>query len=263
MTTIKPGKVYITGAGPGDPGLLTLNAKKALEAADVLIYDHLVSEDCMKFCKESIKKIYVGKTAGKHTYPQEEINRMIAEEALAGNTVVRLKGGDPFIFGRGSEECLYLRECNIPFEVVPGISALSAVPAYAGIPLTHRNLSTHFCVVTGHEEFGKDSFSVNWKTVAELGGTLVIYMGITNIRGIADELMKHGRESDTPVSVIRWGTTPQQELVVGTLSTIADQIEAVQLRPPGLIIIGEVVDYHNQINWFQCVLNQRVNKEKF
>lgn len=244
------GKVYLTGAGPGDPGLLTLHAKRALEEADVLIYDHLVTEDCMAFCRREVRKIYVGKTAGKHTYPQEEINRMIAEEAKAGNCVVRLKGGDPFIFGRGSEECLYLREQKIPFEVIPGISALSAVPAYAGIPLTHRDLSTHFTIVTGHERFGKERLSVNWKALAEMGGTLVIYMGITNMRGIADALMTHGRSPDAPVSVIRWGTTPQQEQHTGTLSTIADQIEAVNLRPPGLIIIGEVVQYHDQINWF-------------
>lgn len=243
-------KVFITGAGPGDPGLLTLNAKKAIEEADVLIYDHLVSDDCLVFCKPDVKKIFVGKTAGKHTFPQEDINRMIADEAKAGNTVVRLKGGDPFIFGRGSEECLYLRDQNIPYEVIPGISALSAVPAYAGIPLTHRDLSTHFTVVTGHERFGKEPLSVNWKSLAEMGGTLVIYMGITNIRGITEALMSHGRSAGTPVSVIRWGTTPQQEQYTGTLSTIADQIERINLRPPGLIIIGEVVQYHDQINWF-------------
>ncbi len=262
MPEQKMGKVYITGAGPGDPGLLTLNAKKALEEADVIIYDHLVTEECMRFCQESIRKIYVGKMRGKHTYPQEEINRMIAQEAETGHIVVRLKGGDPFIFGRGSEECLYLRERNIEFEVVPGISALSAVPAYAGIPLTHRNVSTHFTVVTGHERFGKEPLSVNWKALAEMGGTLVIYMGVTNIRGIANALMQHGRQPETPVSVIRWGTTPEQEEIAGTLDSIADQIEGINLRPPGLIIIGEVVRYHDQINWFHPEEFNEVTSEK-
>ena len=246
----RKGKVYLVGAGPGDPGLLTLRGRDLLQQADVVIYDHLVLEGCLAHVNPSARRIYVGKIAGKHTKTQDQINELLVTEARAGNGVVRLKGGDPFVFGRGGEECLYLQEHGVAFEVVPGVSALAAVPACAGIPLTFRNVATHFIVVTGHEQDSKTVPDVDWKAVSRLGGTLVIFMGVLRIRWITEELLRGGLSPETPAAVIRWGTVPEQQVLAGTLATIAGEVERVKLHPPGLIVIGEVVRLRDRLNGF-------------
>jgi len=245
------GYVVLVGAGPGDPGLLTLKGREALRQCDVVVYDHLVSEALLDFAPATARRIYVGKKAGKHTMSQEAINALLVQEARAGNRVVRLKGGDPFVFGRGGEECLALREQGIRFEVIPGVSAFSAVPAYAGIPLTFRDRSSVFLAVTGHEHESKDAPEVDWASVAQIQGTLIIYMGVLRIREIFSNLIRHGRAADTPAAVIRWGTCPQQETLVGTLATLPDRVEQLNLRPPGLIVVGEVVRLREQLKWFE------------
>lgn len=246
-----PGRVILVGAGPGDPGLLTLRGQEALSQADVLVYDHLVTDQTLAHTSPHARRIYVGKVAGKHTMPQEAINELLVNEAQQGNRVVRLKGGDPFIFGRGGEECLALHEAGVPFEVVPGISAMAAVPAYAGIPLTSRDHATAFHVITGHEHAFKPNDHVDWKQAAQLKGTLVIFMGLYRLRSITDALMREGRSPDTPAAVVHWGTLPRQQTVSGTLATLADQVEHIQLRPPALLIIGEVVQLREALNWFE------------
>ncbi len=245
------GRVYLVGAGPGDPGLLTVRGLELLRRAEVVVYDHLVSREILDLAPPQARRIYVGKISGKHTCPQEEINTLLLDEARQGYQVVRLKGGDPFIFGRGGEECLFLYDHGIPFEVVPGVSAVSAVPAYAGIPLTSRDYSTAFVAVTGHEHNHKEKPQVDWATIARLDATLVVFMGILSIRSICDELLRHGRPPETPAAVIRWGTTAEQETLTGTLAAIADQVEQNRLRPPGLIVIGEVVRLREKLNWFE------------
>ncbi|MFB3785796.1 MAG: uroporphyrinogen-III C-methyltransferase [bacterium] len=245
------GRVYLVGAGPGDPGLLTVRGLELLRRAEVVVYDHLVSREILDLAPPQARRVYVGKISGKHTCPQEEINTLLLDEARQGYQVVRLKGGDPFIFGRGGEECLFLYDHGIPFEVVPGVSAVSAVPAYAGIPLTSRDYSTAFVAVTGHEHNQKEKLQVDWATIARMDATLVVFMGILSIRSICDELRRHGRPPETPAAVIRWGTTTEQETITGTLSTIADQVEQSRLRPPGLIVIGEVVRLREKLNWFE------------
>ncbi|MBI1388589.1 MAG: uroporphyrinogen-III C-methyltransferase [bacterium] len=244
-------KVILIGAGPGDPGLLTLRGRDALLGADVVVYDNLVSEEIVALAPPAAERIYVGKMAGKHTMPQEAINELLVREARSGRRVVRLKGGDPFVFGRGAEECVYLRDNGVEFEIVPGVSAAAAVPAYAGIPLTHRELAASFHVITGHEHACKDETSIDWRAVAGLEGTLVIFMGVTTLRSIADALIRHGRSSETPVAAIRWGTVPEQRTLTAPLRSIADEAERAGLRPPGLIVVGEVVRLREQLNWFE------------
>jgi len=245
------GRVYLVGAGPGDPGLLTVRGSELLRQAEVIVYDHLVSREILDLASPQARRIYVGKIAGKHTFTQDEINSLLLEEARRSALVIRLKGGDPFIFGRGGEECAFLREHGVEFEVVPGVSAVSAVPAYAGIPLTCRDHSTAFVAVTGHEHTGKERSQTDWSLLARLDATLVVFMGILSLRPICEELMQHGRPPETPVAVIRWGTTPEQETLTGTLETIADQVEQRQLRPPGLIVIGKVVRLRDKLAWFE------------
>lgn len=245
------GYVYLVGAGPGDPGLLTVRGREVLEQCDVLVYDNLVLEAVINLVPASARRIYVGKEAGHHTFPQEEISALLVREARAGNRVVRLKGGDPFIFGRGSEECELLRANQIPFEVIPGVSATSAVPAYAGIPLTARNMATSFHVVTGHEHADKERNTVNWQAMARLDGTLVIFMGVTTLGSITEALIRYGRDPQTPAAAIRWGTTDQQKTLTATLATLADVVEQAQLRPPALIVIGNVVALRETLQWFQ------------
>lgn len=245
------GKVLLVGAGPGDPGLITVKGKTAIEHADVLVYDHLVAQELVELTSPHARRIYVGKKAGKHVLPQEQINKLLVHEAQSGNKVVRLKGGDPFIYGRGAEECLYLKEHNIPFEIIPGVSALAAVPAYAGIPITSRGLAATFVTVTGHEVACKNKSDVDWQSIARIDGTLVIFMGVLSLRNIAEQLIHHGMSSETPAAVIRWGTTDQQQTVVETLADLPDKIESINLRPPGLIIVGEVVRLRDQLNWFE------------
>lgn len=242
------GRVYLVGAGPGDPGLLTLKAKAVLEQCDVVIYDRLVSRDILKLIPPSVERMYVGKEAHHHAVPQSEIEARILSAALAGNVVVRLKGGDPFVYGRGAEEAQSLREHGIPFEIVPGISSAIAAPAYAGIPLTYRHLASGFHVVTGHECL--ESTGTPWQVLALSSQTLVILMGIGHLVEITERLIGYGRAPETPVGVIRWGTTPDQEVLIGTLANIAKRVEEAGIQPPAVVVVGDVVTLHEQLAWF-------------
>ena len=246
----KQGKVYIIGAGPGDPGLITVKGLRCLKEADVVIYDHLVSEEIVRQAKEPAHLIYAGKKGGEHTLPQDEINRRLVEEAKQGNIVARLKGGDPFIFGRGGEEAETLAQAGISFEVIPGVTSAVAVPAYAGIPLTHRGYTSTLAFVTGHEDPTKDKSDIDWETLAGIG-TLVFFMGVKNLRHITTNLMVHGKEGDTPAALIRWGTTEDQETLTGTLSDIARKAEARKFSPPAILVVGDVVNLRNSLNWFE------------
>lgn len=245
------GKVILVGAGPGDPGLLTVKGRDTIRQADTVVYDHLVDSAIVDLTPPNALRIYVGKKAGKHTYSQEEIHEILAREASAGKAVIRLKGGDPFIFGRGGEECAFLQERGIEFEIIPGVSALSAVPAYAGIPITCRDASAVFVAVTGHEHSCKSQSQVDWASLAKIQGTLIVFMGILNIRWIAEQLIQSGKSDQTPVAVIQWGTCPNQKTITGVLASIADRVEEAEIRPPGLIVIGEVVQLREQLEWFR------------
>ena len=245
------GRVFLVGAGPGDPGLLTLKGLAALEQAHVVVYDHLIGRDLLGLAPETAERIYVGKEAGAHSRSQEEINRLLAERALQGKTVVRLKGGDPFIFGRGGEEAEYLAARSIPFEVVPGVSSATAVPAYAGIPLTYRGVASSFVVLTGHEDPTKEGSSTRWAEVARGVDTLVFLMAMTNLQLIARRLIEHGRSPKDPAALIRWGTTADQETVVGTLGTIVADAERARLTPPAILVVGEVVRLRERAAWFE------------
>ncbi|MGQ3683487.1 MAG: uroporphyrinogen-III C-methyltransferase [Candidatus Loosdrechtia sp.] len=241
--------VYLVGAGPGDPRLITVKGLECIKKADVVIYDYLVNTDLLKVAKPDTEFIYVGKQGGAHTLEQDEINRLLVEKALADKVVTRLKGGDPYVFGRGGEEALVLYENHIPFEVVPGITAAIATPNYAGIPVTHRNYTSTFGLITGHEDPTKDESSIDWAKISTGIGTLTFYMGIKNLPHITEQLIKHGRSKDTPVAVIRWGTTARQKTVTGTLSTIVEK--AKEIKPPAITIVGEVVKLRDQLNWFE------------
>ncbi|MBI4391186.1 MAG: uroporphyrinogen-III C-methyltransferase, partial [candidate division NC10 bacterium] len=214
----KAGKVYLVGAGPGDPGLLTLRGKSCLEEAEVVVYDALANPALLRHARPEVERIFVGKRAGAPGLPQEEINRLLVARCEAGQVVVRLKGGDPFIFGRGGEEAEALAAAGCAFEVVPGVTSAVAVPAYAGIPLTHRDLAATVAFVTGHEDPTKEESGVPWDALARGIGTLVFLMGVGTLPTIARRLVAHGRSPETPVAVIRWGTTPRQQTVVGTLA---------------------------------------------
>lgn len=241
------GKVYLVGAGPGDPDLLTVRGLEALQGAQVVIYDRLVNPVLLEEAPPVAIRIFAGKESNHHSLPQEEINTLLVEYARCGYRVVRLKGGDPFVFGRGGEEAEALARAGIPFEIVPGVSSAIAVPAYAGIPVTHRRLSSSFAVVTGHEAC-KSGPAVNWATLAKAVDTLVILMGLNHLPEIAEKLIAHGRSSETPVAVIRWGTTRAQETITGTLGDIGR--EAAGAKPPAIIVIGDVVSLGNRLRWF-------------
>ncbi|MGD9320435.1 MAG: uroporphyrinogen-III C-methyltransferase [Desulfobacteraceae bacterium] len=247
----KIGKVYLVGAGPGDPGLLTLKAKACLEEADVVIYDYLANEAFLDHADEKAELIYVGKKGGSHTKSQEDINRLILEKARLGNRVVRLKGGDPFIFGRGGEEAEELVKAGVPFEIVPGVTSAIAVPAYAGIPLTHRDYTSTVAFITGHEDPTKEASSIAWDKLANSVGTLVFLMGVGKLPQIAKSLMGHGRSPDTPVALIHRGTVPEQRTVVGTLQDIAERAQKEGLEPPAIIVVGDIVNLREQLNWFE------------
>ena len=246
----KRGFVYLVGAGPGDPGLITVKGLECLRRAEVVIYDYLANESLLEAGPSQGDRIYVGKKAGVHAMSQDEINRLIVEKGRSA-VVVRLKGGDPFIFGRGGEEALALRKAGIPFEVVPGVTSAIAVPAYAGIPLTHRNLTSTVAFVTGHEMPGKETSAIHWDRLATAVGTLVFLMGVRNLEHITSQLMTYGRAPETPVAVIRWGTTAEQETVTGTLATIADVAAAAGISPPAIIVVGEVAALRGELNWFE------------
>lgn len=242
---LKYGKVWLVGAGPGDADLISVKAVKLLKRADVVLYDYLVNKELLDYCSAECELLYVGKKMDKHTYPQEELNELLVSYANKGKTIVRLKGGDPFVFGRGVEEILTLIENNIDYEVVPGITSGVAVPAYMGIPVTARHVASSVTFVTGHPAKGKNS--VDWQALAKASDTLVVYMGVTNAQRIANELIMGGKKSETPVALIRWGTYPQQEMLTATLKTIGEVMADRGLMPPALMVIGEVVNFSNQL----------------
>ncbi len=247
---MKAGKVYLVGAGPGDSGLITQKGLECLAQADVIIYDHLLDERLLDRASQKAEKVYVGKVASKHTREQVEINKLLVEKAKEGKVVVRLKGGDPFVLGRGGEEAEALAYNHIPFEVVPGVSSAVAVPAYAGIPVTHRGLASSFAVVTGHEDPSKAGSSINWKKLATGVDTLVFLMGTSNLPKIVVKLVEHGRPSDTPVAVIKDGTRPEQKVIVGSLQNIVDRVKGQNMGPPTITVVGEVVRLREKLRWF-------------
>jgi len=253
------GKVYLVGAGPGDPGLLTVKAWELLRKADVVIYDYLVNPDLLIHLKEDAERIFVGKVGHGTQTPQSKINALLVSKASGGKLVVRLKGGDPFLFGRGGEEALILRAAGIPFEIVPGISSALAVPAYAGIPLTHRGLSSSIVILTGANA-GDGKLSEDLLN-ARSADTIVVLMGIAHLRDIAEQLVILGKSLDTPVAVIQWGTYESQQVVTGTLETIADVAAGQRLRSPSIIVIGEVVSLQKTLSWFGESFAERMELE--
>ena len=244
---MRTGKVHLVGAGPGDPGLITVRGLQLLHSAPVIVYDQLVNPALLEEAPATAIRIFVGKQAGRHCIAQEEINRILIDHARLGNQVVRLKGGDPFVFGRGGEEAEALADAGIRFEIVPGVSSAVAVPAYAGIPVTHRNFASSFAVVTGHEA-SKGKSAVDWGKLSTAVDTLVILMGLHNLPAIVAKLIAYGRSPETPAAVIRRGTTHEQETVIGTLADIVEK--SASLKAPTLIVVGEVVELRNQLNWF-------------
>lgn len=247
----KDAKVVLIGAGPGDPDLLTLKGARYLQQADVVVYDYLANGQILSHCQPEAEKIYVGKTAGSHTFPQKKINQLLVEKAKQNGLVVRLKGGDPFVFGRGGEEVLALYEAGIDFEVVPGITAGIASLCYAGIPATRRGDSSSLCFITGHEDPTKTNSGLNWHAIANNQGTLVFYMGVKNLPLITNNLIKYGKSPDTPVALIRWGTLPCQQTIAGRLKDIIERASEANFRSPALIVVGDVVRYRNSMNWFE------------
>ena len=244
-------KVALVGAGPGDPGLLTLRGRELLERADVVIYDHLANPVLLDYALPEAERLYVGKRSRQDPRYQEDINALLLEKARAGKRVVRLKGGDPFIFGRGGEEAEALRAAGIPYEVVPGITAGYAVPAYAGIPITNREVTSTVAFVTGHADPETEESTVRWDQLATAAGTLVLYMAWANLAAIARKLIQCGRPPETPVAVICWGTTPLQQIVTGTLVDIAARVAERGLKPPTITVVGEVVSLRDTLAWFE------------
>ncbi len=247
----RKGKVYLVGAGPGDPDLISVKGKNCIQKADVVVYDYLAAPALLAYAADTAEMIYVGKKGGDHTLAQKQINELIVKKAIEGLTVARLKGGDPFIFGRGGEEALELISAGVPFEIVPGITSAISVPAYAGIPLTHRDFTSTLAFVTGHENPLKETSRIDWEALSKGIGTLVFLMGVKNLPDITRKLMDHGKPKDTPVALIRWGTTPLQQTVTGTLETIVDNVKAAGLKPPCIIVVGNVVTLRNSMKWFE------------
>lgn len=246
------GIVHLVGAGPGDLGLVTFRAKELISSADVLVYDYLVHPELIKWCRPECEVVYVGKKAGFHSVPQDEIEALLVKHASAGKRVVRLKGGDPFVFGRGGEEARTLAKNNIPFEVVPGVTAAIAAGAYSGIPLTHRNTSSSLVFVTGHEDPTKGELQVDWRAYGALKNTtLAIYMGMGHLRFIMDELQAGGLSADTPAAVVQWASLGRQRSVTGTVSTLGELVEKARLGSPAIIFVGDVVANHGDIDWFE------------
>jgi uroporphyrinogen III methyltransferase/synthase len=245
------GFVYLVGAGPGDIGLLTVRGAELLARAGVVVYDALVNQELLRLAPQEAELIYAGKRSSDHAIPQEQLNQLLIEKARAGQCVVRLKGGDPYVFGRGGEEAEQLADAGIAFEVVPGVTSSIAGPNYAGIPLTHRDFCSSFTVVTGHEDPDKEGPEVDWSQVAKAAGTKVVLMGVTRIKSISQALIEHGLPETTPVAMIRWATTGRQQTVVGTLRDMAEVAEKTDFKPPGLMVIGEVVRLRGKLNWFE------------
>ena len=248
--TKKPGKVYLVGAGPGDPGLLTVKGGQVLAGAEVVVYDRLLDPALLALAPPAAERVFVGKERGRQALTQTEINRLLAEKGSAGKTVVRLKGGDPFVFGRGGEEALALAEAGVLFEVVPGVTSAVAAAAYAGIPVTHRGVSTAVTIVTGSEDPSKGETTTDWAALARTGGTLVTLMGWAALPGIAATLQSHGMSGDTPAALVQWGTWNRQRTVTGTLADISEQGKAAGIGAPVIAIIGEVARLREEIGWF-------------
>ncbi len=249
----KKGICYLAGAGPGDPGLLTLKAKACLKLADVIIYDYLCNPQILKWAKDGAEIIYVGKKAGAHTLSQEEINALLVEKTKAGKCVVRLKGGDPFLFGRGGEEAEALADAGLEFEIVPGVSSAIAGPAYAGIPVTHRDHTSQFTVFTGHEDPTKPESALDYKALATQPGTKVMLMGVERIEKIASALVENGADPQMPVALVQWATTGRQRTITGTLSNIASVVAETNFKPPAVAIFGGVVNLRKKLNWFETL----------
>ena len=256
------GKVYLVGAGPGDVDLITVKGMKCIQKSDVILYDRLINKELLDYAKKGAELIYCGKRPGYHAMIQERINRLLVKYAKQGKHVTRLKGGDPFIFGRGAEEADALVDNGISFEVVPGITSGIAAPAYAGIPVTHRDISSSFSIVTGHMRAGEND-TIHWESLARGIDTLAIYMGVGNLPYICEKLTKHGRSEDTPVALIHWGTTAEQHTVTGTLTTIVEIANKEEIKNPSMIIVGEVVKLREKIQWFEQIrLDEEIAREK-
>ena len=248
---MKNGKVYLVGAGPGDPGLLTLKGKRVLEQAEVVVYDRLVGPQILALAPPQAERIYAGKASADHTLSQDKINELLVEKCAEGKFVVRLKGGDPFLFGRGGEEALYLSQHGCEFEIVPGVTSAIAAPAYAGIPVTHRDIATSVAFITGHEKPGKAESSIRWHELASGIDTLVFLMGIENLPAISQNLIAAGRAADTPAALVRCGTLPEQEVLTATLGTIMQQFLEHGFKPPAVLIVGDVVKLHEKLAWVE------------
>ena len=246
---LEAGKVWLIGAGPGDPDLLTVKAARLIAKANVLVYDHLVGDSIMKLAQPDARLIYAGKEASKHTLPQDAINQLLVELAREGLSVVRLKGGDPFIFGRGGEELETLVASGIPFEVVPGVTAAAGCAAYSGFPLTHRDHAQSVTFVTGHLKDG--SVNLDWPALARPCHTIVFYMGIGAATEICRQMISHGLPATTPAAVVRNGTLPDQQTLLATLGTLPERITESKIKPPALIIVGSVVSLHEKLSWFE------------
>jgi uroporphyrinogen III methyltransferase/synthase len=245
------GKVYLVGAGPGDLGLVTLRAKECIEQADVIVYDHLANPEMLGWAREDAEIIYAGKEAGKHALKQDEINALLVEKAREGKQVVRLKGGDPFVFGRGAEEAKAVVDAGIAFEIVPGITSAIAGPAYAGIPVTNRAQNSHVTFFTGHEDPAKTQSSIDYAALAKLGGTQVMLMGVERIEAIAQRMMEQGARKNLPVALVRWATTGRQETLVGTLENIAQRVVDLGFEAPAVAVFGDVVALRENLSWYE------------
>jgi uroporphyrinogen III methyltransferase / synthase len=247
------GRVYLVGAGPGALDLVTLRARELIRRADVLVYDYLCNPEMLRWARAGAEIIYAGKSGAAHTLSQDEINALLVARAQAGKQVVRLKGGDPYVFGRGGEEAQVLARAGVPFEVVPGVTSAIAAPAYAGIPVTHRDFASTVTFVTGHEDPTKAESSIDWRRLAQLRGTKVFLMGVERLREIAQRLVAEGADPATPVALVRWGTTARQESLEGTLANVADLVEKRGFTAPAVTVVGEVVTLRRELNWFEAL----------
>ncbi|MFZ5867415.1 MAG: uroporphyrinogen-III C-methyltransferase [Thermodesulfobacteriota bacterium] len=245
------GTVFLVGAGPGDPSLITVKGLECIRTADVIVYDYLASPRLIQEAREDAELIYVGKKGKDHTCEQDEINDILVRKAREGKKIVRLKGGDPYVFGRGAEEAEQLVAAGIPFEVVPGVTSAVAAPAYAGIPVTHREHASMVTFITGHEDPTKEETAIEWEVLARNPGTLVFLMGVRNLSTISDSLIKHGKDADTPAALIRWGTTSAQESVFSTLARISQEASRAGIKPPAVLVVGTVTSLHEKLNWFE------------
>ncbi len=250
------GKVYLVGAGPGDPKLITLYGMECIQNADVILYDRLANESLLQYAKADAEIIFCGKLPGKHHFIQEQIHQLLVEKAFEGKIVTRLKGGDPCVFGRVGEEAEALAEHGISYEIVPGITSGIAAPAYAGIPVTHRDYASTFAIVTGHNRADREEDPINWAALAQGIDTIAFYMGVGNLNNICKKLLEHGKPATTPVAIIQWGTTKNQKTVTGNLETIENKAAKEKVSHPAIVLVGEVVQLRNKINWFEELIEQ-------